>query len=301
MPEHITIYDPDRLSALRAVPWALWEHAWPHVLRRARRDQDAPGADAEAKLPKISAAKGVVAVVPIQGVIVQHSGDWSGDVSTEWIGRTVDTLQADPSIGGIVLNIDSPGGSVYGVPELGEKLRAYREAKAKPIYAVANAEAFSAAYWLASQASRLIVTPSGKVGSIGVWTAHIDASVAYEEKLGLKVTLVSAGKYKVEGHPFGPLDDDARAELQASVDHYYAMFLDAVAAGRGVKVADVRANFGEGRTVRAEDAKRAGMVDGIGTLDDLLATLARQAADKQKAAAEIEVREVEMQIEGLRS
>lgn len=230
---------------------------------------EAPACDL-AKVPRLPKSNGSVAVIPIRGTIGQHRGDYWADTYTDSLMSQIAQMQAAPSVGSIVLDIDSPGGIVYGTPELARSMRDIRAAGGKPIYAVANSQAFSAAYFIASAASKVFVTPSGKVGSIGVWNMHIDQSKMLEEA-GLTVSTVSAGKHKLEGSPFGPLEDEARAEMQRSVDSYYDDFLGAVAAGRGVSKATVRETFGEGRMVEAERAKNLGMVDGVATLNEVLA------------------------------
>jgi capsid assembly protease len=134
---------------------------------------------------------------------------------------------------------------------------------------VAAPMAASAAYWLAAQASRLLVMGSGQVGSIGVYGVHEDVSKA-AERIGVKTTLVSAGKYKTEGNPWEPLSDPARADMQAKVDAHYRQFTDDVAFGRGVSPSAVVKGYGEGRMLLARDAVKAGMVDALGGLDDVI-------------------------------
>jgi signal peptide peptidase SppA len=174
----------------------------------------------------------------------------------------------DEEVSTVVLNIDSPGGLVDLVPEVAAEIRGARGAK--PIVAVANTRASSAAYWLASQADELAVTPSGEVGSVGVYLLHTDWSGA-NEKEGIAPTYISAGKFKTEANPDEPLTDDAREHLQALVDDSYGMFVSDVAAGRGVSEADVRGGFGEGRVLPAAMALDAGMVDSVETLEQVVA------------------------------
>jgi len=114
-------------------------------------------------------------------------------------------------------------------------------------------------------------------GSIGVFTAHEDLSKALAKE-GIDVTLISAGKFKVENNPFEPLTDEGKAVLQARVDEAYAAFVKDVARGRGVSVADVRNGFGQGRALSAKDAKAAGLIDGIRTLDGTVSKFAGKAA-----------------------
>lgn len=208
-----------------------------------------------------------VAVLPLYGLIVPRAGsmfELSGATSTEAFGAMLDQMLADPEVGAIVVDVDSPGGMVAGVDELATKIRAARERK--PIYAVANPLSASAAYYLQAQATEAVVTPSGMVGSIGVFMAHEDLS-KQQEMLGVTTTLISAGKYKTEANPFEPLSEEAKAELQHEVDVQYERFLNAVAAGRGVSVNKVRNGYGEGRALLAEDALPARMVDRVATLE----------------------------------
>jgi signal peptide peptidase SppA len=239
---------------------------------------------------------GAVAVIPIYGPISQRpvkSLSAGETVATTEIAKALRAAVADPTVKAIVLDIHSPGGSVFGVPELGAEIAKAREQK--HITAVANSLAASAAYWLASQASEVVVTPGGQIGSIGVYTAHVDLSKA-EEMEGVKTTLISAGKYKVEDSPYGPLSDEARAAIQERVDAYYDQFVRAVAKGRGTTPAAVRSGYGEGRVVGAEAAVRAGLADRIATLDEVLAKLGA-AVPVGEARAEDEAPEVTAAVE----
>jgi capsid assembly protease len=215
-----------------------------------------------------------VAVIPVYGVIAQRASmfdDISGGTSCEAISKALNAALADESVGSIVFDVDSPGGTVTGVPELAAEIYAARGKK--PIIAVANGMAASAAYWIASAADKIVVTPSGEVGSIGVYTAHHDVS-AMMEKEGVKITFIQAGKHKTEGNPYEPLSDEAKADIQDGVDKFYGMFTRGVAGGRGVSPEKVLSDFGQGRMLLAEDAVAAGMADEVATLDQVLLGLA---------------------------
>jgi len=217
--------------------------------------------------PQARNNRGAVAVLPLHGVISQRMNmmsAMSGGTSTELFGKMFREAIADPAISGIVLDIDSPGGSVFGVHELWQTVLNARGEK--PIVAMVNSMAASAAYWIASAVDDIVVTPGGEVGSIGVLTGHTDLS-AQLEMVGQKVTLISAGKKKLDGNPFEPLSEEARADLQGRVDTYYATFVGAVAKGRGVTPSTVRNGFGEGSMVGAVEAVKLGMADRVGTLD----------------------------------
>lgn len=241
----------------------------------------------EERIPKVDAPvesrTGKAAVIPIYGTIMPRANimsEFSGGTSLQKLQTQLQAADRDPDITTIILDVASPGGSVELVPETAEVIR---NLTTKTV-AVANASAASAAYWLAAQADEFVVTPSGEVGSIGVWTAHTNIA-AREKREGVQTTLVSAGKYKVEGNPFGPLDDEARADMQSKVDHYYDMFIRDVALGRGV-ASDVVANgFGEGRMVVASDAVRQGMVDRVAPLEQVVAEYANGQAPVAIAAS----------------
>lgn len=176
---------------------------------------------------------------------------------------------ASDEVGSILLDIDSPGGSTDLITETAAEIRKARSQK--PVVALANTTAGSAALWLAAQANEFVITPSGHAGSIGVFAMHLDRS-AEAEQAGVKVTYVSAGKFKTEGNQFEPLSDDALASAQQTVDDHYGVFVRDVARGRGVGVDDVRGGFGEGRMLTAKRAVEAGMADRVESFE---ATVAR--------------------------
>lgn len=198
---------------------------------------------------------------------------------------------ADPEVGAIVLNINSPGGVVSNIPETAAEVRAVRDS-GKQVIAVANTQAASAAYWIGAQADEFVVSPSADAGSIGVYATHQDLS-GRAEQLGVKVTLVSAGKYKISGNPYEPLTEEARALIQEDVDTYYDMFTADVAAGRakalGKKLSaqDVKDGFGEGRSLTAQAAVAAGLADRVETLGGTIARLAARQSGGDPLAAEV--------------
>jgi signal peptide peptidase SppA len=230
---------------------------------------------------------GALAIIPIRGVIAHRMGgmqESSGGTSAEGIGRMVRAAMADPGVSTILLDVDSPGGTVPGSQELAGELFELRGTKR--IVAHVNSLAASAAYWLASQADEIVSTPSGTIGSIGVFTVHQDLSAALEKE-GIKVSLISAGKFKVAGNPFEPLSDEERAVIQAKVDAAYSQFVKDVARGRGVSASDVRTGYGEGRALTAKDAKAAGLIDRIASFDETISRLVgKQPAGALRAEGE---------------
>lgn len=269
---------PERLNTVAAVlmRWSQDIPATPDVLASIADDRAVR--EARRQATAIAGGSGI-AVLPLYGIITQRGNrveDVSGPgcVSTQQFAGALRQALADDSVSQILIDIDSPGGSVYGVSELADEIVSARSQK--PVVAIANSLAASAAYWIGCSASEFYVTPGGEVGSIGVWQAHFDYSQALAAE-GVKPTLISAGKFKVEGNPYVPLDEDARAFMQSRVDDYYASFTKAVSRGRGVPIAHVREGMGQGRVLGAEAAKAQGMVDGVATFDEVVGKMRRNA------------------------
>ena len=214
-----------------------------------------------------------VAVLPVLGTLTQRADlmtEASGFGSTEAIGKEFDRLVAEPSVSAIVLDVDSPGGSVYGVPELSEKIYAARGTK--PIVAVANSYAASAAYYVGTAADELVVTPSGQVGSVGVMAVHLDTS-QMNETMGVKSTYITYGEHKAEFNKDEPLSQESRQEAQRNVDAIGKQFDRDVARNRGVTASVVRSEFGQGRVYLAQEAIERNMADKVATLADTVQRL----------------------------
>jgi signal peptide peptidase SppA len=229
---------------------------------------------------------GDVTIVPVMGLLTQRGG-WFG-TSVERTRATFRDAMADGSRA-VVLQIDSPGGEVYGIEELGAEIRAARGGK--PIVAAADSLAASAAYWIASQADEVFVTPSGEIGSIGILGAHEDWSVALDQ-MGIKVTLVSAGEGKVEGSPLGPLSDEALEDMTLDIERYYGMFVGAVkrgrsANGRSVGVETIRSEWGAW-VYGAEEAVSIGMADHVGTIEDAVKRATQMGRERAGKAAALD-------------
>ena len=216
-----------------------------------------------------------IAVVPILGPLVMR-GDWLtsllGASDYGEIASAVEAALADPSVRAVLLEIDSPGGEVGGLFDLVDRLVVLREAAQKPLWAVANESALSAAFAIASVADRLYVTRTAEIGSIGVVAIHVDESVA-DVMAGLKWTLVHAGDRKIDGNAHEPLSDAALSAIQADVDALHADLVTLVAHNRNMSPDAVRAT--EAAIYRGQRGMDAGLADRLGTVDLALADLAR--------------------------
>ena len=214
---------------------------------------------------------GKVAVIPIHGTLVRRTSGIeaeSGLASYTGIAAQLDAALASPEIAAILLDIDSPGGESGGVFDLADRIRAASEVK--PIWAVANDMAFSAAYALASAAARLFVARTGGVGSIGVIAMHVDQSVK-DAHDGVRYTAVFAGERKNDLNPHEPISNEAHAVLKAEVVRIYDLFVETVARHRGLDADAVRAT--EAGLFFGPDAVATGLADAVGSLDDALTQL----------------------------
>lgn len=263
-------------------PWAMSVPAFQAMLESV--SIRAGMFDGEERADPKTRTAGNVGVIPIRGTIQHHAGSdffsyLFGGTSLDSLSRSLDLMVAEPSIKSIILDIDSDGGSSLGLQEFAGKVRSSRGSK--PILAIANAKANSAAYWIGTAADAFYATPSAIVGSVGVVTLHMDHSEMLANE-GIKPTFIISGRYKVEGNPYEPLGDEAAAHLQKLNNDVYATFVGDVARNRGVSEATVKKDFGEGRVFTARDAKARNMIDGIATMDQVIK---RSLSFKASAAA----------------
>lgn len=267
------------LAAFAAEPWAIQREKLAVLadILVARADgekfvpSDFAAAISDARAKEVAETDGSVAIIPIHGVLADKMDAFSamsGGTSYQGIKRALYKALSSDDVKAIILDIDSPGGSVPGTDELASEIRKVRGGE-KPIIAQVNSLAASAAYWIAAQADEIVVTPSGRAGSIGIYTAHDDLSAAMERR-GIKRTYISAGKHKVEGNETEPLSEDALSYYQGMIDRSYGKFVSAVAAGRGVSKSEVEDRYGQGRVFYAESLIERGMADRIATLDETL-------------------------------
>lgn len=224
-----------------------------------------------------------VAVLPIEGVIAKKMNLFSqisGGTSSQMVANNLRAALTDPAVHSIILAIDSPGGTVDGTQALADAVLAARDVK--PVAALADGTMASAAYWIGSAASAVYIADSTtSIGSIGVVTSHKDISAAEAAK-GITTTEISAGKYKRIASQYGPLSAEGRQTIQDQLDYTYSLFVSAVATNRGVSTDTVIKDMADGRIFIGQQAIDAGLVDGVSTLDALVAKL---NADRSKTTS----------------
>lgn len=209
---------------------------------------------------------GPLAVVEMSGVLAKEANWWWGVASTRQIGEALLQAAKDPGVKGILLDVDSPGGTVDGTEELAGIVRAV--AAVKPLYAYAGDLMCSAAYWIGSQAKEIGTQASAMIGSIGVIMTHVDWS-GYDEQTGIDVTYLTAGHFKALGNAHESLSDEARDYLQQQLDDVYDLFLGAVATGRGVSREKALA-MADGKIFLGRQALELGLVDRLESRADFI-------------------------------
>lgn len=228
-----------------------------------------------------------IAVVALHGVLMPRT------VST-WFGRfpgmdafrnALGAAAAKADVAAIVLDVNSPGGTYAATPETAEFVR--KVAATKPVVAMVDTLCASAAYMIASQATEIVVTPSGELGSIGTLIVHQEQSKLLEE-IGIKTTIIRSRPAKADVNSFEPLTDEALAALTASVQDADDEFLKAVAKGRNMTVAQVRKlvdDNGLGRVVGGKQAGALGLADRVATMSEVLAGMIKTKAPMRRRSS----------------
>lgn len=217
-----------------------------------------------------------VAVIDVRGALVHRTrleADSTSLLGYDDIAAAFHSALASDDARAIALVIDSPGGEVQGAFELASRIHAARGQK--PVIAIADGMAASAAYLIASAADEVLATPTSYTGSVGIVMRHVDMSRALSKE-GLQVTHIFAGAHKVDGNPYEPLPGKVRHALQADIDGLYGDFVQAVALHRGLPEQAVRDT--QAQVYRGAAALPTGLIDRISTVDDAIAQLAALVA-----------------------
>lgn len=268
----VAVEAPHRASAFDLVasqPWAMTPAMLETISSIARRENESPEA-VEARLGRplqnaqAVSMRGSVAVVPISGPVMRYANMFSrvsGATSLEQLAQDFTTAVDDPAVSAIVLNIDSPGGQASGISEFAQMVRA----SSKPVVAYVDGSAASAAYWIASAAKDIVISRTGEVGSIG---AVVAIDTAKKSSGAIEIVSSQSPNKRVD-----VTTDEGRSLIQARIDSFAQVFIDDVAAYRGVSVDKVLADFGQGDMRMGHAAVALGMADKVGTLEGVIAEL----------------------------
>jgi signal peptide peptidase SppA len=217
-----------------------------------------------------------VAVISLHGPIISRAGIMeriSGATSPQDFATRVRSAANDPRVMTIVLDLDSPGGTISGTSIAAEAVS--YAAGQKKVIACVNDSAYSAALWIAAQATEIVIPKAGGIGSIGVIMTHFDLSGLYAKE-GIQPTVIRSVDLKAVPQPTEPMTGKALEQTQKRVAAYHEQFVQAVAAGRGVTLEKANA-WATGETWLGEEAVAMGLADRIGTLNGVLAELTGQA------------------------
>ena len=209
------------------------------------------------------------AVIPIAGPLQKENDFWSwffGMASMQAIGNSILAALGDDSIHEILLQIDSPGGTLDGTDALAALVKAADSVK--PVTAYVDGQMCSAAYWIGSQASLVLSEPTGTTGSIGTMLTLTNIEGALKSR-GIEVTHLATGTLKTAGSAYKPLGESDRAYLESLLADFQSHFTVAVQDGRGLSDAQMTALTAEARVYVSEQAQSEGLIDGITRADDL--------------------------------
>jgi len=221
--------------------------------------------------------KGSTAVVHIGGSLDR---DGTRGTSTELAGQLIQAAAADSAVDRIMLKINSPGGRVAGTSDLVDGISLAKDRKS--IVAFIEDQGTSAAYWIASQANQVWSNRTAIVGSIGTYSVLLDASGMFD-RMGIRVVTIRTGAHKGVGVFGTAISDEQQSEMQRVVDGLNSQFLQGVSAGRNLPI-DVVRNLADGRVWTAPEAKGLGLLDGIGSFDDVLNLGTASAGPKSLSA-----------------
>lgn len=224
----------------------------------------------ETEKPKGIEVKNGVAIIPVMGGLTYRGYGWYWRSTYKMVRNQFREAMSDPDVQSILFDIDSPGGEAAGVFDLVDEIHAARGQK--PIYAVANENAFSAAYAIASAADKVYLPRTGAAGSIGVIAIHYEQSKA-EADVGVTYTAIFAGDRKNDFSIHEPISKEALSIAQASVDKTNDLFLETVARNRGLSVDAVREQ--QAAIYDGADAVSAGLADGVNTFEAVLSELSQ--------------------------
>ena len=274
-------------------PWAIQPEKLNEIIeiysRHLRGDKiDIKGIEAKAGIAFDNQSDGYeivdgVAVVPVHGVIAKRMNLFqqiSGGVSTELLGKDIQHALNNEDVNSIILDIDSPGGTVDGTEDVAELI--YQSRDIKKIVTLANGVMASGGMWIGSAASEIyIANNTTAVGSIGVVTTHVDYSEQLE-RAGVKVTEIFAGRFKRINSEYKPLTQEGEAVIQDLVDYLYSVFVNTIARNRGADIASVLDYMADGRLFIGKQSVDAELVDGVLSMDALIDQLNGKTRSKRR-------------------
>lgn len=207
-----------------------------------------------------------ISVINVDGVI-------ANDANNDTVVDMLEDARKDPSVVGVIMHINSPGGSVYASEKIYKEIKKIQETN-KPVYAVMQELAASGGYYISAPCDKIFASNETFTGSIGVIMQSYSLEGLFE-KYGIKEQNITTGKMKDAGSPGKALDKEEREYLQNLVDSAFARFVKVVADGRDMSEADVR-KLADGRIYDGSQAVENGLVDSIGDLEAAYKDMAKE-------------------------
>lgn len=264
--------------------WAIKRDAYTSIMEILKAHKEGPKIDLKALEAKALALNPQpqgsepyqvidgIAVIPVRGVLSKSPSLFErvvyGAASMTEIKTRVNHALNNGRVKSILLDVDSPGGTVDGTQELADFIYAARQVKT--VFAFCDGLMASAAYWIGSAAEQIFISSGTvEVGSIGVITTHYDFS-EMDKAYGVNITEIFAGKYKAAGSDVKPLSPDDKEYIQSRIDYLYSVFVEAVAKNRDTDVDTVLSQMADAKIFIGQEAITAGLVDGVSTFEAVL-------------------------------
>jgi signal peptide peptidase SppA len=280
-------------SLFASQPWLITADAM-----QAMANQAVAFFDTRVKLPEresnpLLSVENGIASVRVHGPLMRQPDLFSvllfGATDMDQVSAAISEAVEREDVDALLLDIDSPGGTVNGTPELGHAVA--DAAKRKTVYAFSAGQMSSAAYWIASQADAIYATPSARVGSIGVLLPFVDSTEKLRNQ-GIKVEVFAAGKFKAMGTPGVSLTEEQRELIQSDIEEIAADFKAAVLA-RGRRIPDEAM---EGQTFSARKAQRFNLAGTVKSRDEVLARLRSLHGGRVDTSSRASMKTVEDQL-----
>ncbi len=218
--------------------------------------------------------KAYIAQITIKGVITSANDTYN----QRWLLETIENLKNDENNKGIILFIDSPGGGVYQADEVYLALLDYKKEKGSPIYSYFGPLAASGGYYIACASDYIMANRNTLTGSIGVISGQFTDLTGLMEKFGIKITTVHSGKNKIMGSIAEPMTEEQREIMQEISDECYEQFTSIVSESRSIPKEQV-IELSDGRIYTAQQAEKNGLIDSIGSMNDLIDAMKRKEFD----------------------
>lgn len=211
-----------------------------------------------------------IGVLEVNGVMGEEGAQ--STYNQEWLLNRIDQMKTDPSNKGLMLSINTPGGSVYAIDELYLKILEYKKDTGRPVYTYMRDMAASGGYYIAAASDKIYANRNTWTGSIGVTVGTFMDVSGFLDKMGIRTVTITAGSNKAMGSTVTPMTEEQKAIFQSLVDDAYEQFTGIVAEGRKMNIETVK-KLADGRIYTAKQAKANGLIDEISTLDGALADM----------------------------